>query len=224
MIVKYNQYIKENIRDMMIPENSESILNYKKDLSESLRDKMKPKSEDEIRKSLGNIDSAEKLKLACEKNVYWLAKEAIKELGYDMTKDLLNNPRKYYDHYINDDFFISLVPYNDINISKLLFENGIDLNKYKNLIFDAIESNNVELVKYLIDNKFYDVHYKNDMPLLYAVKNGDINMAKLLVDYGSDVKKILRIVELKYKNYFDDYDDNLNKNIQLTIDYLKSVS
>ncbi len=190
MITKYNQYIKESIRD-----------------------KMKPKSEDEIKKSLKKMNTTDKLKTSIKNDLYWLAEEAIEELDGVIPKDMVK-------------LIVDFIEYNgiDIDIFKLLIHNGLDLKDYPNLLIELIENEFIDIVELLLERKIYDVHHHNDLALLKAITTGNIDMVKLLISYGADAKKVLRIFKLKPEKYHSEYDYDTNENIKKIIKYLESIS
>jgi len=49
--------------------------------NESIRDLMKPKSEEDIKKSLEDLNPTNKIKKGCEHNLKWLILQGIEECG-----------------------------------------------------------------------------------------------------------------------------------------------
>jgi ankyrin repeat protein len=66
-------------------------------------------------------------------------------------------------------------PFNDINV---FYANGI-----------AIEKNQLDVVKYFLDNNFIDVNYENNRSLLsFAADRGNIDAVNLLLQYGAHTR------------------------------------
>ena len=83
---------------------------------------------------------------------------------------------------------------NNLEITKLLIENGADVNKKNDLgsapLHYATRYNNLEMVKLLVKNGA-DVNQisslDDNVPLEYAIYNDNSEMAKFLVEAGADV-------------------------------------
>ena len=78
---------------------------------------------------------------------------------------------------------------NNLNVIKLLIENGADKDIIKELFFYSYE-NNLEIFKYLIEEKKIDINIKNDSGktvLFYACANDNLELVKYLVEHGADV-------------------------------------
>jgi ankyrin repeat protein len=89
----------------------------------------------------------------------------------------------------------------DIEILRILHENGAPINPIKNLksgwyeprspLLRAIDGNRFEAVKYLLENgadQNVRVHVYVESPLYYAVENNNKSIVQLLLDYKPDFK------------------------------------
>ncbi|PCG18899.1 ankyrin repeat domain-containing protein [Brachyspira sp. G79] len=90
-----------------------------------------------------------------------------------------------YPYYLTD----AAINNNNLDMLKILVESG-DIDLESSLIPDAIEENNIEMVKYLISigqdvnaQIFADGFWINS-PMKVAAQNGNIEIAKLLIDEG----------------------------------------
>jgi len=81
---------------------------------------------------------------------------------------------------------------NHTDIVKLLIENGANINTTsksgRNILYYAIQNNNLELLKYLVKHggKFMPINNGNDL-LFEAVESGYINIVKYLLDFFHDL-------------------------------------
>ncbi|MBW5395332.1 ankyrin repeat domain-containing protein, partial [Brachyspira hampsonii] len=81
---------------------------------------------------------------------------------------------------------------NNLDMLKILVQSG-DIDLKSSLIPDAIEKDNIEMVKYLISigqdvnaQIFADGDWINS-PIKIAAQNGNIEIAKLLIDKGANL-------------------------------------
>jgi len=77
-----------------------------------------------------------------------------------------------------------------LNVVKYLLDNGADPrvdDLVLNVIFQAVLSGNIELIRYLHENLDISIHIDNDSCLLIAADNGDINMVEYLLQNGANV-------------------------------------
>jgi len=92
-------------------------------------------------------------------------------------------------------FFLAIKYKADVEILKLLVDNGLDL-EYEDSngigIFDeAMNYSDLDFIKYLIEDKGFDPNVTNRKsgftPLMQAVSYGHLEIVKYLVDLGVDV-------------------------------------
>ena len=117
---------------------------------------------------------------------------AVENNNVEMSKILINEGldagRNYgyeYPYYLTD----AAINNNNLDMLKILLQSG-DIDLESSLIPDAIEENNIEMVKYLISigqdvnaQIFADGGWINS-PMKVAAQNGNIEIAKLLIDEG----------------------------------------
>jgi len=73
----------------------------------------------------------------------------------------------------------------DFDNIKLAVENGADVD-FCNTLSWAIRNDNYEVIKFMLENGA-DVNFQdNDSPLMLACSEGQVDIAKLLIDYGAD--------------------------------------
>ena len=120
---------------------------------------------------------------------------AVRNNNPEMTKILidkgLDKNRDYgfeYPYYLTD----AAINNNNLDMLKILVQSG-DIDLKSSLIPDAIEENNIEMVKYLISigqdvnaQIFADGFWINS-PMKVAAQNGNIEIAKLLIDEGANL-------------------------------------
>ena len=120
---------------------------------------------------------------------------AVRNNNPEMSKILINEGldagRNYgyeYPYYLTD----AAINNNNLDMLKILVQSG-DIDLKSSLIPDAIEENNIEMVKYLISigqdvnaQIFADGGWINS-PMKVAAQNGNIEIAKLLIDEGANL-------------------------------------
>ena len=120
---------------------------------------------------------------------------AVENNNVEMSKILINEGldagRNYgyeYPYYLTD----AAINNNNLDMLKILLQSG-DIDLESSLIPDAIEENNIEMVKYLISigqdvnaQIFADGFWINS-PMKVAAQNGNIEIAKLLIDEGANL-------------------------------------
>ena len=121
---------------------------------------------------------------------------AVENNNVEMSKILIDEGvdagREYgfeYPYYLTD---IAIRKNNNPDMLKILVQSG-DIDLESSLIPDAIEENNIEMVKYLISigqdvnaQIFADGFWINS-PMKAAAQNGNIEIAKLLIDEGANL-------------------------------------
>ncbi|ORX42282.1 ankyrin [Piromyces finnis] len=134
-----------------------------------------------------NIETAP-LHFACqeEKENLDLVKYLIEKKNVDINIQEINKLIPLYYAFING----------HINVVKYLIDKGTDLNISDNIGTAPLhfacqeEKENLDLVKYLIEEKNVDANVKNSFgctPLHVACENGNINIVKYLIDKGADI-------------------------------------
>ena len=120
---------------------------------------------------------------------------AVENNNVEMSKILIDEGldagREYgyeYPYYLTD----AAINNNNLDMLKILVQSG-DIDLESSLIPDAIEENNIEMVKYLISigqdvnaQIFADGGWINS-PMKVAAQNGNIEIAKLLIDEGANL-------------------------------------
>ncbi|WP_020004698.1 ankyrin repeat domain-containing protein [Brachyspira innocens] len=120
---------------------------------------------------------------------------AVENNNVEMSKILIDKGldagRNYgyeYPYYLTD----AAINNNNLDMLKILLQSG-DIDLESSLIPDAIEENNIEMVKYLISigqdvnaQIFADGGWINS-PMKVAAQNGNIEIAKLLIDEGANL-------------------------------------
>ena len=113
------------------------------------------------------------------------------------------------------------------DIAKYLIEKGAYVTAYdrkgENILFYAVRSSNIELIKYLLEKQKMDVNsrsFDNTTPLFYAAKSGNLAIVKLLIESGADVfaknnkkqtpLKVTSSKEKELKKYIQSI-ENINK-------------
>lgn len=112
--------------------------------------------------------------------------------------DLATNvgKKKVFSRLVQDSTILhEAVNKDNIEMVKLLVENGVDVNKENEYSYTplhlAVEKNNIEIVRFLVENKA-NVNSENEYsstPLHLAVSKNNIEMVRLLVENGADVNK-----------------------------------
>ncbi|EAY10884.1 hypothetical protein TVAG_012500 [Trichomonas vaginalis G3] len=115
---------------------------------------------------------------------------------------------------------------------KLLIELGCDIN-YKNengltLIHTSAQSSNVDIIKYLIEEKNFDINLKNERneysPLLYAIIHNNYHVVEYLLSKGADYNQICNNLENPFQTAINKADFNILYLFKdLTIDYFPEV-
>jgi len=115
-----------------------------------------------------------------------------------------------------DNLILESINKNDIAALKELYKKGIDINsilkesdyKYHTALTFACDKGNMEIVKYIIDNKA-DINAINSVgstPLMTVAANGDykdcVEILKCLIENGADieVKGVYTHRDIKYEN------------------------
>ncbi|EKV57038.1 inversin protein alternative isoform [Brachyspira hampsonii 30446] len=120
---------------------------------------------------------------------------AVRNNNVEMSKILIDKGldagRDYgyeYSYYLTD----AAINNNNLDMLKILVQSG-DIDLKSSLIPDAIEKDNIEMVKYLISigqdvnaQIFADGDWINS-PIKIAAQNGNIEIAKLLIDKGANL-------------------------------------
>ncbi|WP_297300004.1 ankyrin repeat domain-containing protein [uncultured Brachyspira sp.] len=120
---------------------------------------------------------------------------AVRNNNVEMSKILIDEGldagRDYgyeYSYYLKD----AAINNNNLDMLKILVQSG-DIDLESSLIPQAIEQNNIEMVKYLISigqdvnaQIFADGFWINS-PMKVAAQNGNIEIAKLLIDEGANL-------------------------------------
>ena len=84
----------------------------------------------------------------------------------------------------NQQIIDSIKKNNILELNRLICQ---ELDIHDALIF-AIEYGNLEIVKYLVNEKNADIHLYMDYPLRWSAENGHLEMVKYLVKAGADIK------------------------------------
>ena len=113
------------------------LKSYSKGINEGIRDKMTPKSEDELKMSLDKYTPREKMLMAIESDITWLAKDAIKN-GLDVNQSVNNR---------NFTYLMAACDMLRFEIVKMLIEAGANVNNKDNY------GNSVLSVAYHQNNK-----------------------------------------------------------------------
>ncbi|MFW6226279.1 MAG: hypothetical protein ACOC3V_04920, partial [bacterium] len=77
--------------------------------------------------------------------------------------------------------------YGILELVKMAVDEGADINAFPAYIRDAVKSGNLELVKYLLDNDIKIWEGVNPHPTIVAISEKDVDMLKLLKEYGLEV-------------------------------------
>lgn len=80
----------------------------------------------------------------------------------------------------------SIYELEDLKLNKITKEGYLEHNKDKCLSF-ACHKKNLDIIKYLLKNDA-DVHVRNDEPICISCKIGCVEITKLLIEYGADVR------------------------------------
>jgi len=155
------------------------ILKYNDFINENLRDKMKGVSEEDIQSILKNLnafDKIDKIKKYNLSNEFLPSKE-----------DMLNDLKKL-------NAFDKIDNINKYNLSKDLLPSKeeikdalktIDDYKLKEILSDCIEENNIDFVKYIIDDTGFDINASittnNSTPLMVSSKNNQNDVFDFLI-------------------------------------------
>lgn len=173
-------------------------MKYLKSFNESVKDMMTPKPIDEIRKSLKNLSSEEKLKTGCIKGLIWLVKDALDE-GVDV-------------HWDNDHALAFASGNGHIEIVKLLLSVGADANR-------VLNRNNHDLL-WAIDR------HKEIKKLLkqYSKKKVNESVKDMMTPKSTeDIKKVIEKLP-PYKALATAYKYELPELIKLGWDRVKPIN
>ncbi|KAL6605111.1 ankyrin [Neocallimastix sp. 'constans'] len=90
-----------------------------------------------------------------------------------------------------DTALIRTIENNREDLAKLLIAYGADVNyeTHKNPLTEAAHNNNMNLIRYLIDNGV-DVHQTNSDPLIWAIKCKNETMLKYLIYHGVNINQL----------------------------------
>jgi ankyrin repeat protein len=143
--------------------------------NESVRDLMKPKSEEEILKSLSELSPIQKLKKGIDNNYISIFKKGIEE-GAN-----LKRANSYYD------LLYGAVVHNQIEIAKLILENGIKFKDSDNLLSWAARDGNIDMVKLLLKYGA-NPNYADKFAMRLAADNDHFDIVKLLKQYEKIIK------------------------------------
>jgi ankyrin repeat protein len=90
---------------------------------------------------------------------------------------------------------------NNLDIVIYLVNNGLNLdNKFNTLLLYSVTNNCLLTLQYLI-SLGADIHFENDLLLLYACKCNRINLVELLLQYEFNDKKFLLFIETDLSPY-----------------------
>ncbi len=133
---------------------------------------------------------------------------ASKSGKYDMLKKTLEKAKKqgckiYNTHGGYDSYVMAAARNQHYEIINLLLEYGLDIDtqekqpkssiRYKTALMEAVEQKNIPLIKFLLENGA-DPEYKssaNVSAMEIARTNGDIEIAKLFIEYVTDKNDLL---------------------------------
>lgn len=79
------------------------------------------------------------------------------------------------------------IEYGILELVKMGVDEGADINAFPAYIRDAVKSGNLELVKFLLDNDIKIWEGVAPHPTIVAIREKDVEMLKLLKEYGLDV-------------------------------------
>ena len=81
---------------------------------------------------------------------------------------------------------------NNVEVVKYLIENGADIHADGDyVLLCSSDSGHLEVVKYLIDNGV-DIHAWNDLAIIHSAKNEHIELVKYLIENGADVQTAIK--------------------------------
>ena len=199
--------------------------------NESIRDLMKPKSEEDIRKLLkvSDLSPYDKMYKAINNDLLWLAKEVLDD-GFDLEKKS-SGGMNYGTTFIHDsidsnsvdilkllldkgykidviDYYLGQSIYSGhLEMAKFLVSQGATISSDDepegnyNYLEKAINSNNLEMVKLVLDCGGIDCLVDNDwFEKILHHKSTNPEIIKLLIRKKSEIKDF---VEKTYKKYED---------------------
>jgi ankyrin repeat protein len=166
LYLNYALLNKRNKKDFYIDYILKNLVN---SITESVRDLMKPKSDDEILKSLSDLNPNDLLMKSCSIGYLNGIKLAL-EKGADASYN--NN---YAIKYSSEHGYTEIVEF-------LLKERRVDPSDDDNFaIRFASQNGHIEIVKLLLQDKRVDPSAKDNSAIIYASKNGYTEIVKLLL-------------------------------------------
>ena len=176
---------------------------YKMKVNESVRNMMTPKPADEIRKKLKNMSPEEKLILDFRYHIFSdeefnnTLKElpTPKKLEYGIQKELPWLIKMAFDEGVNfrketmHDYYIAdkIIGTDNMEIIKMLLDN-LSYDQKQKMLKLASEFNKLDVVKLLV-NKGVDINEGKGISIREAIRNGHIDIVKYLVEHGADVQE-----------------------------------
>jgi len=121
----------------------------------------------------------------------------------------------YYDNGYNIKMYPSIlyaafsIHHVNADLINYLLNNGADISDLADEeINDIICTINVEKIK-LLDSFKFDLHKRNEMPLMHACRLGSLNIVEFLVDHGADIHVnndlSIKIAYINYQSHILDY-------------------
>jgi ankyrin repeat protein len=171
--------------------------------NESLKDKIKGQEHEEIMNKIHNMSQDELndtlISILYKENQDYLVKKLV-EGGADvnfgdgkvisryvykkdkeMVKYLIENGSKLY-HIL-----LSYADKNDEEMIKYLINKGADVQDNDDYLFRRmIQYENINMIKYLLDNYDIDIETTHSYPLRQSASFGNYEMVKLFLEYGAD--------------------------------------
>lgn len=109
----------------------------------------------------------------------------------------------------------------DDNMIKQLINAGFYEKKYKDLLKQAIDLNNIDIIQYILDKKILNI--KNPKYLFYAIIHGNLNILQVLLDHGANPNKI-DYEDLYYKAFYYRVHSKIPGAVKLFLTYGLEVS
>jgi hypothetical protein len=156
------------------------IIKFNNYINEGVRDKMTPKSEEEIINSLKGLDSYQRIYKAIQHGILSVVKETIEE-GIDLTKNVGGGTSA------GQDFAYHAVEHGKKEVLEYLLNNGCDLGGMEDYQLGiAIDKGHYDVAKFLVD-RGADINDKEgDSYLERAVEYDNLELVKLVINCGCE--------------------------------------
>lgn len=214
-IKSYNNFINEGVRDQMTPKSDKELLKYIKKLNKDRKTKLLYDSvmKKDLETARFLLDTGADIEVVdcipyAHSHMMSFHKEIRELVDEYRNKKPINKLKKFF--HFNESVKDQMTPKSEEHLRNMVkdftpdqeltiacqrgilwlakeaIEKGANYNTWT-FISDACRYNQLEIVKYLVDEMDVNPSIKNETPLKNSVINGNTDIAEYLIDKGADV-------------------------------------